>query len=82
MIADATQNIVTDLKSALGDLLREKINSFVSFGEVNFDESHIELTVDEGSTLDLFTLCLSVLQFHCPRYHLIEWYLRLILYRA
>ena len=39
MIADATQNIVTDLKSALGDLLREKINSFVSFGEVNFDES-------------------------------------------
>ena len=56
MITDATQNLVGDLKSTLADALRDLINSFASFGEVNFDGDHIKLTVDPTSTLDLFTL--------------------------
>ena len=50
------QSLVTDLKSALTELLRDKINSFTSFGTVDFDENHIELTVDPSSDLDLFRL--------------------------
>ena len=55
-VAEARANFGADIKTALAEFLNEKINSFISFGEVNFDENQIELTVDEGSTLDLFTL--------------------------
>ena len=36
--------------------MREKINSFATFGNVNVDADHIELTIDPSETVDLFSL--------------------------
>ena len=38
------------------DFLDKQINSFSSFGEIEFDESHIQFTANPSSTLDLFQL--------------------------
>ena len=37
-------------------MLHEKINSLITFGEITFDEEHIELVVDPSQTVDLFRL--------------------------
>ena len=55
ILAEA-RNTATDLKSALFDILREQINNFISFGEINFDENHIQFTADPSSNVDLFQL--------------------------
>ena len=55
-VADAQQNINTDLKTALTDLLRDKINSLNTYGDIDFDDSHIEFNVHPSSTVGLFQL--------------------------
>lgn len=44
----------TDLKSALTDLLHDKINSLNVYGEISLDDSHIEFNVHPSSTVNLF----------------------------
>ena len=55
-VGDAQQNIKTDqvLKSALTDLLHDKINSLNPYGEISLDNSHIEFNVHPSSTVNLF----------------------------
>ena len=55
-VADAQQNFKTDLTSALTDLLHDQINSFNPYGEIDFDDSHIEFEVHPSSTVGLFQL--------------------------
>ena len=55
-LIDAKNEIGNDLKTALRDLLHEKINNFVSSGDIDFDENHIQFTVHPSSTVDLFQL--------------------------
>ena len=38
------------------DILHEQINNFISFGEIEFDENHIQFTANPSSTVDLFQL--------------------------
>ena len=56
-MANARQNIVTDLKTALTEYVQQRINTFVDpHGVVAVDTNHIEFTVNPTSTLDLFQL--------------------------
>ena len=56
ILTDAKNEIGADLKTALFDFLHRQINSFASFGEIEFDESHIQFTANPSSTVDLFQL--------------------------
>ena len=56
VLEDAKNAIVTDLQTALFDLIHEAINSFVSFGQIDFDEEHIQFTANPSSNVDLFQL--------------------------
>ena len=47
---------ITNAGPNLADFVREKLNSLITVGEIDFFESGILFTVNPSSTLDLFTL--------------------------
>lgn len=56
ILQNALNKVIADAQGELSDFVLDRINSFSTFGQINFDENYIELTVAPSSTLDIFTV--------------------------